>query len=180
MLELLTLIHQCAPYAAPETVKAVIQTESRGNPLALNVNGKMQLQYLPRTFDEAVGWANWLINRGYSVDLGLMQINSHNLTRFNMTPADAFDPCRNIQAGTELLTEQYTRAKQIHGEGNKALLHAISAYNTGNFQSGFHNGYVDKVVTNALGPPPPAHVDQNPNTTARMNKDVAAIAAKAR
>jgi Transglycosylase SLT domain len=39
---ILALASQCAPSVAPETVLAIIQTESSGDPLALNVNGGRQ------------------------------------------------------------------------------------------------------------------------------------------
>jgi len=58
---------------------AIIRTESGFNPLALHVNGDFRLTAAPRSAAEAAVWANWLIARGYSVDLGLMQINSRNL-----------------------------------------------------------------------------------------------------
>ena len=157
MLELLTLIHQCAPASvSPDTLQAIIHTESADNPLALNVNGRMRLQYQPKSRDDAIGWSMWLIKRGYSIDMGLMQINSRQLARFNMTAADAFDACKNIRTGAAILTEHYSRATQTHGQGREALLHAISAYNTGNFEGGFRNGYVARVMTNTSSTTPAA------------------------
>jgi type IV secretion system protein VirB1 len=141
-------MHQCAPAVAPDTLQAIIRTESGFDPLALHVNGKFRLNSPPRTLSEAVSWSGWLIEKGYSVDMGLMQINSRNLVRLNMTPAGAFDPCQNIRAGATLLTQDYQRAAALHGGGTRALLYAISAYNTGNFQAGLRNGYVAQVALN--------------------------------
>ncbi|WP_137935832.1 lytic transglycosylase domain-containing protein [Chitinivorax sp. B] len=146
MIDLPTLLHQCAPNVAPSTMQAIIRTESGFNPLAMNVNGGVRLQRKPKNMTEAAAWASWLIKQGYSVDMGLMQINSRNLARLNLTPAEVFEPCRNLRAGAAILTAQYGKASQTHGTGTKALLQAISAYNTGNFQGGFSNGYVAKVV----------------------------------
>ena len=70
------LLHQCAPHVSPGTMLAIIRTESGFNPLALHVNGDFRLTAAPRSATEAAAWANWLIARGYSVDLGLMQINT--------------------------------------------------------------------------------------------------------
>ncbi len=145
MIELMTLIEQCAPQVAPTTIQAIIRTESNFNPLALNVNGA-SLSSQPRSAAEAVSWSQWLIERNYSVDMGLMQINSRNLRRLNLTPVEVFDPCRNIQAGATILQSDYRRAAKIHGPGSEALLLAISAYNTGSFERGFRNGYVEKFV----------------------------------
>jgi type IV secretion system protein VirB1 len=149
MIDLSSLIHQCAPTVAPATLQAIIRTESDFNPLALHVNGPVRLRSAPKTAAEAATWSAWLIRQGYSVDMGLMQINSRNLASLNLTPARVFDPCQNIRAGAAILTEQYTRAAQIYGTGTKALLHAISAYNSGTFEGGLRNGYVAKVVMHA-------------------------------
>lgn len=146
MIELAALIQQCAPSVAPTTIRAIIRTESNFNPLALNVNGNVRLASQPTSALQAISWSQWLIDRGYSVDMGLMQINSSNLSRLKLTPAQMFDPCTNIAAGARILTESYHRAAQKHGEGTQALLMAISSYNTGSFERGFRNGYVDKVM----------------------------------
>jgi type IV secretion system protein VirB1 len=146
----MALLHQCAPHVSPQTMEAIIRTESGFNPLALHVNGSLRLSSAPHTAAEAAAWAKWLIGQGYSVDLGLMQVNSNNLGRLGMTEADAFDPCQNIQAGARILTENYAKAAQTGGLGTNALLQAISAYNTGNFRDGFRNGYVARVVANSV------------------------------
>jgi type IV secretion system protein VirB1 len=143
------LVRQCAPRVAPNTLLAIMHTESRFNPLALHVNGDLQLRYAPRSTAEAIGWSVWLIGHGYSVDMGLMQINSRNLARLRMSVADAFEPCRNIHAAAVILTEQYDLAAQVDENSARALLAAISAYNTGNFHEGFRNGYVSKVLTSS-------------------------------
>ena len=149
MIDLLALSQQCAPNVAPSTLQAIIRTESGFNPLALHVNGPVRLQRPPKSAAEAAAWSSWLIGRGYSVDMGLMQINSRNLTRLNLTSAEAFEPCQNVRAGAAILTAEYGQAAQTHGIGTQALLHAISAYNTGNFEGGFHNGYVLRVMMHA-------------------------------
>lgn len=142
------LIQQCAPAVAPAIVTAIIRTESGFDPLALHVNGAVRLRSPPQTAAQAAHWSSWLIEHGYSVDMGLMQINSHNLASLNLTPADAFDPCQNIRAGAAILAAQYGRAARASGPGAAAALRAISAYNTGTFKSGFRNGYVGRVVMN--------------------------------
>ena len=149
MIDLLALVQQCAPTVAPRTLQAIIRTESGFDPLALHVNGNVRLRRSPKTAAEAISWSGWLIGHGYSVDMGLMQINSRNLARFDLTAADAFDPCRNIRAGAAILSENYAWAVRSHGAGGQALLHAISAYNTGTLHGGWRNGYVARVVRNA-------------------------------
>ncbi|MBP9712200.1 MAG: lytic transglycosylase domain-containing protein [Sterolibacterium sp.] len=139
------MIAQCAPNVAPVTMMAIVKVESAGNPLAINVNGKQRLARQPGSIVEAVAWANWLIDRGYSVDLGLAQVNSRHLRRFGLTAETLLQPCYNIAVGAQILTENYTNASKKFGGGQSALRAAISAYNTGNHTAGFSNGYVRKV-----------------------------------
>src|SRR5581483_2734339 len=148
MGDLATLMHQCAPSVAPTVLEAIMRTESHFDPLALHINNNVRLRRPPQSAAQAADWSGWLIKRGYSVDLGLMQINSRNLGSLHLTPQSAFDPCETIRAGAELLKAQYTRARQTGSLAGTALLQAISAYNTGNFHSGFRNGYVARVMLN--------------------------------
>jgi type IV secretion system protein VirB1 len=139
----LELLMACAPDVAPSTMAAIIGVESRGHPLAIHVNRGA----LPRAAvdaSDAAKLARAAIDAGYSVDLGLMQVNSRNLPKLGYTVEQMFEPCTNLQAGAEILSASYRAAAQRHGEGQDALRAALSAYNTGNFQNGFRNGYVAK------------------------------------
>jgi type IV secretion system protein VirB1 len=134
----------CAANIAPTTLEAVIQVESRGDPLLVYVNGLGAAQ--PRhaaDAKEAAALARAYIAQGYSVDLGLMQVNSRNLAALGYTVAQLLDdPCTNIRAGGTVLTAGYAAAVRTHGDGQSALQAALSAYNTGDFHRGFANGYV--------------------------------------
>lgn len=133
---------QCAPGVHHFTVTEIIRVESRGNPLAMNVNGVKVQPKLPKTAPEIVKAASDWIARGFSVDLGLMQINSANLKKLGLTVEQVLDPCTNIRSGAIILKDGYSRAAELHGPGQLALQAALSAYNTGNFKKGFSNGYV--------------------------------------
>jgi type IV secretion system protein VirB1 len=135
---------------------ALVKVESGGNPYALNINGGEKLLRQPRSAAEARAWANWLVSRGYSVDMGLAQINSGNLNKLGVSPAQLFDPCTNLGAGAKILTANYIGAANRYGNGQTALRAALSAYNTGNHRSGIANGYVAKVTAAAeptIAPP---------------------------
>jgi type IV secretion system protein VirB1 len=137
----LELILACAPGVASQTIQAVVEVESRGDPLAIHVNGGR----LPRPALDALDAAKLAqaaIAAGHSVDLGLMQVNSANLPRLGYTAGQMFDPCTNIAAGAAVLMEGYQRAAARHGPGQAALRAALSAYNTGSPSRGFENGYV--------------------------------------
>lgn len=132
----------CAPNIAPVTLEAVVHVESGGNPLAINVNG-LRMQPPPTaSASEAARIAEGYILRGYSVDLGLMQVNSRNLVALATTVERVLDPCTNVRDGAAILTADYAEAARTRGGGQAALQAALSAYNTGSFYRGFANGYV--------------------------------------
>lgn len=135
------LILACAPDVAPQTVQDIIRVESRGNPLAININGASLARPAIDVAD-AVRVATSAMAAGYTVDLGLMQVNSANLPRLGYTVAQLFDPCLNLRAGAAILTANYGRAVERHGPGQEALKAALSTYNTGSVERGFRNGYV--------------------------------------
>lgn len=144
---IVSLALQCAPSVAPETVVAIVRTESRGHVFALNVNGGRQ----PRRQDSAAAaaaTAKRYVAVGYSVDLGLGQINSRNMRWLGLTWETVFDPCTNIAALGRILTQNYNSVKAGR-DPQSALRIALSMYNTGSQSSGFRNGYVAKVVSNA-------------------------------
>ena len=141
------LASQCAPTIAPETVLAIIQTESSGDPFALNVNGGRQPAHQGNAAD-AAATARRYVAAGYSVDLGLGQINSRNMRWLGLTWETVFDPCTNVAALARVLTTNYNAAKAGR-DPQTALRVAISMYNTGSQTRGFRNGYVAKVARNA-------------------------------
>jgi type IV secretion system protein VirB1 len=134
----------CVMNVAPVTLEAIIQVESGGNPIAMFVNHWAGPQPRPATAAEAVREAESFILRGYSVDLGLMQVNSRNLAALGYSVEQVLDPCTNLRGGASILTANYAEAVRVHGEGQAALRAALSAYNTGSFYRGFANGYVAK------------------------------------
>jgi type IV secretion system protein VirB1 len=144
---IIALASQCAPNVAPQTVLAIIHTESRGRPFAVNVNGAAQ-PIAPTSAANAAATAQRYIAAGYSVDLGLGQINSRNMRWLGLTWETVFDPCINIAALGAVLTSNYRSVKPGR-DPQTALRVALSMYNTGSQTRGFRNGYVAKVVGNA-------------------------------
>lgn len=139
------LILACAPTVAPSTIQQVIQVESKGNSLAIGVNGG-RLPREPRDAADAAALAQAAINQGYSVDLGLMQVNSSNLRKLGYSVSDMFEPCKNLAAGAKVLTGFYQSVRPRYADPQAALRAALSAYNTGSYSRGFQNGYVAKYV----------------------------------
>jgi type IV secretion system protein VirB1 len=156
--DLQALVQQCAPTVHPTTMMRVIGVESmrRENAIGYKITKEGKTYTLtkqPRNKNEAISWASWLYANGYVFDAGIAQVNSTQFARFHATPANIFDACTNIYIGSRILTEFYGNAVKKYGEGNSALFAALSAYNSGNFYTGFSNGYVQKILT---GSPPSA------------------------
>lgn len=149
-MDLLTLVVACAPFVASNTMMAVLQHESAGNPWALGVNGAEKFQR-PTDYRSAVLEAKRLIAKGASIDMGLMQINSRTMVNLGLTVEQVYDPCSNVYAGGVVLTRNYVKASDKFADPQSALLAALSAYNTGNFSSGLKNGYV-RLVLNHVHP----------------------------
>lgn len=172
-----------APQVAPETVAAFAQAESRLNPFAIFDNSARK-SYAPASAEEAIAIAKSLLDRGHSIDAGLMQINSANFVRTGLDAVTAFDPAQSVRAGAQILADayQWCQDRQPAAEPLRCM---ASVYNTGRATAGERNGYVGKVfaaadhlvpairqalpekpasapepaapiVPHACGPPPPA------------------------
>lgn len=140
----------CAPSVAPETLAAVARAESGFNAHAINLNGAGGGTQPVGSREEAIVLATELVVvRGRSADLGLMQVNSANLGRLGLSIADAFDPCRSLEAGARVLAEGYAAAARGEADPQRALRVALSRYNTGHPERGFANGYVGRVEASA-------------------------------
>ncbi|THD60595.1 lytic transglycosylase domain-containing protein [Phenylobacterium sp.] len=147
----LALALRCAPAVAPETLLAVARAESGLNPNAIGVNRGAPVTSPPASPAEAAAVARRLIGAGGNLDLGLTQINSANLARLGLSIDDAFEPCRNLAAGAQILAEDYGVAHVPAVDPQAALRTALSLYNTGDVSRGFRNGYVARVVAAASG-----------------------------
>lgn len=142
------LAAQCAPNVAPVTIAAIVQTESRGNELAIGVNGLGSKVTQPTNVARAIEVARFYVAKGYSVDLGLGQINSRNMKALGLTWDTVFEPCTNIAAAGAVISGNYRSVREgLHPQ--RALRIALSMYNTGSQSRGFRNGYVGRVVGNA-------------------------------
>ncbi|OZB35388.1 MAG: hypothetical protein B7X35_00540 [Halothiobacillus sp. 14-56-357] len=140
-MDLAGLYAQCGPNVAPPTLAAIVRVESGGNPWRIGINGDYVLPRQPANQAEAIREANQLIDMGYNIDMGLMQINFKHLKILNLTVEQVFEPCTNIKASAQILHSFYQKAVKDIGQGQQSLRRTISAYNTGNISKGFANGY---------------------------------------
>jgi len=129
----------CTGLAVPPTVmEHVVRVESSFNPYAIGVVGG-RLARQPRNLAEALSTARMLEDRGYNFSLGLAQVNRSNFARQGLDSYEkAFDVCPNLQAGSRILAECYSRSGSDWGK-------AFSCYYSGNFTTGYRHGYVQKV-----------------------------------
>lgn len=134
----------CQNLAVPvEVMRHVVSVESGANPFAIGVVGA-RLVRQPKNLDEAVATANMLEANGYNYSLGLAQVNRVNFDKYGLdTPAKAFDVCNNLTAGADILANCYRDAKGDWGK-------AFSCYYSGNFTTGFLQGYVQKIYNSIL------------------------------
>ena len=135
---------QCGPNVSPVTTQAIIEVESGGNPLAIGDNSSKK-SFAPRSKSEAVELATALLAKGHSLDLGLMQVNSAHLVPLRLSLAELFDPCRNVRAGTTILSGMFNRYRT--GDPARSLYLALSAYNTGTWWKG--GSYVNRILAAA-------------------------------
>lgn len=152
MLDIAVIIAQCAVNVAPSTMQAIITTESKSNPLAIGINKGYKLKYQPKSNDQAKAWVNYLEKNNYNFDVGLAQVNIKNIHKYGYKAVDALDPCINLKMASDILRKNYKNAISGSRNQTEALQKALSAYNTGNYQSGFRNGYVQKIYANATVP----------------------------
>jgi type IV secretion system protein VirB1 len=121
----------------------VVRQESGGNPLLIHSNTSGHT-YRPKSPGEAVALAGKLIRQGHSVDLGLAQINSRNLSWLGLDVQTVFDPCRNLGAAQTVLLDGWKRSG-----GN--LRKTLALYNTGKPDSQAGVKYAARVYSKAGG-----------------------------
>lgn len=134
-MELMT----CPNLAVPaQVMRHLVDVESSYNPYAIGVVGG-QLVRQPQTLDEALATVQMLESKGYNFSVGVAQVNRANLAKYGLdTYAKAFDPCLNLSAGSRILGECFMNAGGDWGK-------AFSCYYSGNFVTGFRDGYVQKI-----------------------------------
>ena len=134
----------CAPLVHPSTTIALVSVESSFNPHAIGIVGGA-LHRQPRSHAEALVTVGQLQYGGWNFSVGLAQINSRNFSRLGLNARTAFDPCENLRAMQTVLGECFDRAA-ARSPSQTALRQALSCYYSGNFATGFRDGYVQRVM----------------------------------
>lgn len=163
--EFRTIATACAPDVPLVTLQAIARAESAFPPYAPSLDyprrtarehglrdGGIFLARQPGNLAEARAWTHWLLERGRSVSIGLVQISTQHAADLGTSIDQLLDPCTNVRVGAQILTEEYQRAAAVWGGGQEALRQALSEYNSGSPVLGFDNGYVNSIVNGEVYP----------------------------
>lgn len=157
LLDFIALAQQCASQVSPSTMAAIVRTESGFNPYAIGVvHGRLTRQ--PENEAEAVATVRALDAGGWNFSVGLAQVNRANWPAYGLNEQSAFDPCRNLAAGSAILQGCFELARQARARASNdpqsALRASLSCYASGDFSTGYRTGYVQRVLGNASALPP--------------------------
>jgi type IV secretion system protein VirB1 len=145
VIDFFDLTQECAPDVHYDTMRRIAHVESSFNPFAIGVvRGRLDRQ--PRNQEEAMQTATRLEKDGFNYSVGLMQVNKKNFAKYELTLTTAFDPCLNVKAGAEILKDCFFGARSSTKGDQAALRAALSCYYSGNYSTGFRDGYVQKVA----------------------------------
>nr|WP_226856667.1 lytic transglycosylase domain-containing protein [Acidithiobacillus caldus] len=140
------MLNKCAPEVAPATMTAIVRVESGGDPLAMWNNTTRQ-RILPSTLQEAQAYLRRAMALGQKVDVGIAQVDTENFAAYGLRPSNAFNVCRNLRVGGQILSADYVRSVSRFGPGQTALFHAFEAYNSGALWG--DSGYANRILTAA-------------------------------
>jgi type IV secretion system protein VirB1 len=126
-----------------DILAAIVRVESAYNPFAIGVVGS-RLSRQPKNLDEAIATVRDLESHGYNYSVGIAQVNRSNFAKYGLSKVElAFDVCANLEAGSKILKECFSRTNSDWGK-------AFSCYYSGNFVTGYKHGYVQKVTDSFL------------------------------
>lgn len=180
---LLSLFTSCGAGVPGDTLMSITGVESSGNPFVI-ANVTDGISYYLASKEEAITKAKLLTEQGKNYSAGLMQVNSKNFQGYGLSPDIAFDYCKNITAGAEILKECFARTPATSDPASR-LKAALSCYYSGNFTRGLvakgneKISYVANVVRHASDSDnvPSIRVLKNDPSLSQVEKAAGAAAA---
>lgn len=150
-MDVMALAMSCAPWVHPQTITAIVEVESHGEPWVI---GTPEGPHHAPTQALAETFLSNALAQHRSVDIGLMQINSQWIKRLHIDPESLLDPCTNLRIGSAILATNFATAMQSGHTSIEALIAALSVYNTGSEKAGL--GYAKRVLEVPFGDASPA------------------------
>lgn len=150
MMDLVTLILACSLYTNNAIPYAMIQTDSKNDPLMVSVSNNSKHF---TTTTEAIHYTQQQITQGQKVNIGLMQISSQWLPEIGAHAADLFRPCKNLVVATQIMNKLRLQCQTL-AERNPTIniqTCMLSLYKTGNPQNGL--AYANTVINYATKHP---------------------------
>ncbi|MDL2226628.1 lytic transglycosylase domain-containing protein [Deltaproteobacteria bacterium OttesenSCG-928-M10] len=149
-----------------ELTVAIAGVESGLSPWVLNIEGQpFRFDSKEKALEKAVeAWT-----AGQSFDLGLMQVNSQWLRRFDISPEAALDPLANVYFGSWILKQEIDR----HGD----IRAAIGAYHSPTPARA--SRYADQVMEALKRGPQPVKRSAGTSQKAVSVQEVSALASPA-
>lgn len=134
-MDFLAFAAHCGPTVHALTTQAIVRAESGFDPLVIR-NNTLRKTFRSATRAEAVALAIRFHAQGHQLALGLMQVTTPWLHRFQIGPETLLDGCANIRFGTTILADNYIRLLPSAGTPEEALAQALSAYWSGKPSNG--------------------------------------------
>jgi hypothetical protein len=177
MMDLVTLILACSLYTNNAIPYAMIQADSKINPLLVSVNNDSKHF---TTATEAISYTQQQIAQGQTVNIGLMQISSQWLPEIGAHAADLFRPCKNIVVATQIMNKLRLQCQTLAERNPTVNIQTcmLSLYKTGNPQNGL--AYANTVINYATKHPfaPLAEKARDPGMMAAAAKPKRASSTK--
>ncbi len=109
----------CAPDVPATTIATIVQQRSNSQPYALGIHRDgLDQRIQPKTLNEAVELANKALDAGFSIDVGVMQINSDWFRPMGYNVAQMYDPCTNIMVGMTIIKQQMASQNYAYNSGS--------------------------------------------------------------
>jgi type IV secretion system protein VirB1 len=144
-ITLATLMMTCAPLVHPTTLRALVEVESGGNPFAVSINYPQALALAgigqppfaqPRSAREALSLSQSLLAQGFSVSIGLAQINVERWAGRDLRIERLFNPCTNLMVAQRVLLEcDSNQPQRTVPNPSLRLRRTLACYNAGHYAS---------------------------------------------
>lgn len=143
------LYQKCGSPGVPVELSAAIASiESGMSPLAVK---SAQRSETPASAGAAVGTAVALLDDGQDATLGLMGLDARTLPGKGVALSAAFDPCKNIELATRLLSALWKSGEAMGMSPTSAEKHAVRRYFTASLaRTGTVEAYEARVAAEKL------------------------------